>query len=142
MAVKKHKLDMAIQEDFCLLGIVTDDPDYKVCWRINQALDMMLVKQDDLVLFHKKLDTDQSFSVFSFDDEEALLTYRIIGNRGEPGYFLDELRNLDYLVHIQGEISAERINHFLNIAASLTGVRMAVPVDLAKIRQKERLYLW
>ena len=40
MAIKKHKLSLAIQEDFCLLGMVSDDPDYKLCWAINQALGM------------------------------------------------------------------------------------------------------
>ena len=102
MAIKKHKLDIAIEEDFCLLGVVSDEPDYKLCWMINQVLDQAFEKLDDLKLFHKKLQEEQAFSIYAYQDEDALVTYRIIKNRSGSGYFLDELKNLDYLVHIQG----------------------------------------
>jgi hypothetical protein len=142
MAIKKHKLSMAIQEDYCLLGLVSDDPDYKLCWNLNQALDMDLKKMDELKLYHKRLAVDQYFSLFIYQDEEALLTYRIIRNRSDQGFFLDELKNLDYLIHIQGEISPEKIGRFLQQAGSLSSVRMCVPVDLHKLRNRERLLLW
>jgi len=142
MAVKRHKLAMAIEEDFCLLGVVTDEPDYKLCWLINQALGTGFLKMDNLELFHRKLGRDQVFTLFAFSDEESLLTYRIIKNRAQEGFYLDEMKNLDYLVHIQGEIAAEKINSFLQGTAAIPGVRMCVPVDLKRIRNKERLFLW
>lgn len=140
--VKKHKLEVAIEEDFCLLGVVADEPDYKLCWRINEALELRFEKLDDLKLFHIKYGEDQIFSNFVFQDEEAMVTYRIIKNRSEQGYFLDELKNLDYLVHIQGEIITEKIGAFMQSLGKLTAVRMCVPVDLKKIKNKERLLLW
>ncbi len=142
MAVKKHKLDLAIQADFCLLGMVADEPDYKLCWMINNALGMAFEKLDDLKLFHRKLQEDQFFSIFGYQDEDALLSYRIINNKSDRGFFLDELKNLDFLVHIQGEITTDKINSFLHQSAALPPVRMCVPVDLNRIRNKERLLLW
>jgi hypothetical protein len=142
MAVKKHKLDMAIDEDYCLLGIVADEPDYKLCWLINRTLSTNFVRLDDLMLYNRKHKTDQQFSIFAFTDEDSLLTYRIIKNRGDAGYFLDGLKNLDYLVHIQGEVYPEKISTFLQGTASIQEIRMCVPVDLAKIRNQERLLLW
>ena len=131
-----------MEEDFCLLGVVADEPDYKLCWRINQVLELGLEKLDDLKLYHKKYQVEQVFSNFAFHDEEALVTYRIIKNRSEQGYFLDELKNLDYLVHIQGEIITDKINAFMQSVGTLLPVRMCMPVDLKKIRNKERLLLW
>ena len=133
---------MAIEEDFCLLGIVSDEPDYRLCWLINQALGTEFQKLDDLELYHRKLEQEQVFSLFVFADDESLLTYRIIKNRAAEGYYLDELKNLDYLVHIQGEIASERITTFLKLTAAIPEVRMCLPVDLKKIRNKERLLLW
>lgn len=133
---------MAIQENFCLLGMVSDEPDYRLCWMLNQTLGTDFQKQDDLELYHQKLEDNQIFSVFSYTDEEALLTYRIIRNRAENGYFLDELKNLDYLVHIQGEISQEKISAFLHGTGTIKGIRMCLPVDLTKIRSRERLFFW
>lgn len=142
MPVKKHILSMAIREDFCLLGMVSDDPDYKICWTINQVLNTDFQKQDDLKLFHRRLEVEQSFSLFAHHDEEAVCTYRIIRNRSDQGLFLDELRNLDYLIHIQGEINPGRIGAFLRQVGSLPGVRMCVPVDLKKLKNQERLWIW
>ena len=71
MGVKKHKLNLAIEEDFCLLGVVTDEPDYKLCWMINRFLDMNFEKQEELHLFHRKLNEEQVFSHFSYHDSDA-----------------------------------------------------------------------
>lgn len=142
MAVKKHKLDLAIEEDFCLLGVVSDEPDYKLCWMINQQLDMNFEKQDALQIYHRKMDLEQLFSNFSYHDDDALITYRLIKNRAEQGYFLDELKNIDYLIHIQGEINTSRIRNFMLSIAALEPVRMCVPSDLSRIKNKERLLLW
>jgi len=133
---------MAIEEDFCLLGLVSDEPDYKLCWLINQSLRMNFEKQDDLVLFHKKLEEEQDFSIFQFEDEEAMITFRIIKNRTDKGYYLEELKNLDYLIHIQGEISTEKISNFMLEVGGMDPVRMCVPCDLSRIRSFDRLLLW
>ncbi|MCK5066430.1 MAG: IPExxxVDY family protein [Bacteroidales bacterium] len=142
MAVKKHKLDMAIEEDFCLLGVVTDEPDYKLCWIINQSLRMNFEKQNDLKLFHSKIKEEQEFSNFLFEDEEAMITFRIIKNRTENGYYLEDLKNLDYLIHIQGEINTVKISNFMLSLGGLEPVRMCVPCDLSRIKNNERLLLW
>ena len=142
MAVKKHKLEVAMEEDFCLLGVVSDEPDYRLCWMINQQLGMAFEKSDDLTLQHRKYQEEQQFSMFVFEDEEALVTYRIIKNRAELGYFLDELKNLDYLVHVQGEIFSDQLSSFVHAANAIETVRMCVPVNLQKIKNKERLWLW
>lgn len=142
MAVKKHKLALAIDEDICLLGVVSDEPDYKLCWRLNQSLNMNFEKQEDLELFHRKLDVDQEFSLFYYHDEDSLVTYRLVKNRAEKGYFLDEFKHIDYLIHIQGEIEASRISSFITAVNALEPVRMCVPSDLSRIKNKERLLLW
>lgn len=142
MGVKKHKLALAIEEDFCLLGVVADEPDYKLCWLINQKLDMNFEKQEDLLLYHRKLNEEQVFSCFSFQDPDSLITYRIIRNRSENGYFLDELKHIDYLIHIQGEIQTGKISEFMRAVGSLEPVRMCVPSDLSRIKNKERMFLW
>jgi len=133
---------VAIDEDFALLGVVADQADYRLCLLINRAFGFDLRKQDNLVLYHKKLDREQEFSLFEYSDEESMLSYRVIKNRMDEGFFLDELKNLDYLIHIQGEITEESIASFFRLTATIPDVRLCVPVDLGKIRNKERLLLW
>jgi len=139
---KKHKLEVAMEEDFCLLGLVTDEPDYRLCWLLNRHLEMGFEKMDDLVLHHRKLHEEQEFSHFAYSDEEAMVTYRLIKNRTENGYFLEELKNIDYLIHIQGEIITDKIEPFLQITAKLEPIRICIPVNLQHLKNKERLMLW
>jgi hypothetical protein len=142
MAVKKHRLEMAMDEDFCLLGLVSDESDYRLCWLVNRAAGMDLERQEDLELYHAKMDVNQVFPLFAYTDTDSVLTYRIIKNRAEQGFYLDELKNLDYLVHIQGEVYPERVLEFMKTCVSVREIRMCVPVDLSKIRNLDRLLLW
>ncbi len=131
-----------MEENYCLLGISTDEPDYKLCWLINDQFRMSFLKTDNLVIFHKKLNEDQEFSLFQFDDENSMLVYRIIGNRCGTGHFLADLKNIDFLLHIQGDLVQDDISVLVNRLNSLDAIRLCVPVDLGRVKEKDRLQLW
>ena len=136
LALKKHRLEVAMEEDFCLLGVVSDEPDYRLCWMMNTQLGMAFQKTEDLLLNHRRFDEKQLISMFMFEEEDAMVTYRIIRNRADIGYFLDDL------IHIQGEIFPDQLRSFVRAAGSIDAIRMCVPVNLQKIKDKERLMLW
>lgn len=131
-----------MEEDFCLLGVVSDEPDYRLCWMINRQLEMGFEKTDDLLLLHRKYKEEQQFSLFVYKDEEAMVTYRVIKNKADIGHFLDDLKNLDYLIHIQGEIYSGPLSSFIQEVNAIEAIRMCIPVNLQKIKNKERLWLW
>jgi len=139
---KKHKLSVSMEENYCLLGISSDEPDYKLCWLINNQLRMSFVKTDNLQVFHKKLDIEQEFSMFHFEDDNAMLEYRLISNRSDAGYFLSDLKNIDYILHIQGDLINDNLSAFVLDLNSIETIRLCVPVDLKKVREKDRLQLW
>ena len=142
MNSKKHKLSVAFDEDYCLLGIVSDEPDYKLCWLINQQLGTSFTKGDDLVVFNSKMNQQQEISLFTYYDENKMVTYRLISNRLSSGYFLSDLKNIDYVLHIQGDVIANEIDELIGRIIKTDGIRMCVPVDVQKIRERERLHLW
>ena len=135
-------MSVSIEENYCLLGISTDEPDYKLCWFINDRFRMSFMKTDNLRVFHKKLNEDQEFSLFQYDDENSMLVYRIIGNRSDEGNFISELKNIDFLLHIQGDLIQDDISRLVRQLNSLHAVRMCVPVDLGKLKEIDRLQLW
>ena len=142
MTLKKHKLSVSIDENYCLLGILSDEPDYKLCWLINDKLKMAFAKSDDLPFFNKKTASENLFSMFIFDDENAMLTYRFIRNRSESACFLSDLVNLDYVLHIQGDLIPDDLDTLVSKLNSLKEIRMCVPVDLGKLKDRDRLQLW
>lgn len=142
MVKKTHRLNISIDENYCLLGIACDEPDYKLCWLINNNLSTEFKRIENIELFSAKAADKQSFTVFQFVDEATLLTYRIIKNRSDNGFFLDEFKAIDYIVHIQGDILQDEITDFIKEVSKIHSVRMCVPVDLAKIKDRIRLELW
>jgi len=139
---KKHKLSVSLDEDFGLLGIASDEPDYKLCWLINDRLQTSFVKIDDLILFNRKAELEQLFSIFLYSDENTMMTYRLIRNRSENGFFIPELKNIDYVLHIQGEITTDDLDKLIKNMGRVSSIRFCVPVDLGRIKDKERLHLW
>jgi len=139
---KTHKLLTAIDDNIGLIGLASDEPDYRLAWLINEETGSGFVRMDDLRIFHKKLGVEQIFPLFQFDDDDSLLTYRLIGNRCDDSYFLEEVRNLDYLIHIQGEIFPDELARFLKRISGVSSVRMCVPVDLNRLKSTERIFLW
>lgn len=142
MCPKKHKLSVSIDEDYCLLGVVSDEPDYKLCWLVNQQTGASYARADDLRIFSAKQNAEQLVSLFIHEDEQRFLTYRLIVNRTSEGYFLPELKNIDYFLHIQGEIIPENISQVIKKLNAIPAVRMCVPVDLGKVKEREKLQLW
>ena len=139
---KKHKLSVAIEEDYCLLGIASDEPDYKLCWLINQQMDTSFARVDNLVVYNSKLNEQQEVALFVYHDENKMVTYRLIGNRLSTGYFLSDLKNIDYVLHIQGDFVTNEIDEFISRVVKAPGIRLCVPVNLQKIREHDRLHLW
>lgn len=131
-----------MEEDYCLLGIVSDEPDYKMCWLLNQVLHTGFTREEDLVLFNKKLGEEQEISLFTHEDEQRMATYRIIVNRANNGHYLAELKQIDFFLHIQGEIDTEHIRQLIGTIGRMSAVRMCVPVDLSLVKDRQRLQLW
>jgi len=143
MAGKKiHKLQTAIDDEIGLIGLSSDEKDYRLAWFLNEEAGTCFVRMEDLLIYHKKLEEEQTFSLYQYYDEDSLLTYRLISNRSENGYFLEDVRNLDYLIHIQGEIFPEELQQLLDRISRVSTVRMCIPVDLKRLKNSERLYLW
>lgn len=142
MAKKVHRLLTAIDDNIGLIGLSSDESDYRLVWLINEEAGTGFIRMEDLTLYHKKLDSEQAFPLFQYYDDDSLLTYRLIGNRCENGFFLEEVKNLDFLILIQGEVFPDEMERFLEKIGRVTSVRMCVPVDLNRLRSTERLYLW
>ncbi len=109
---------------------------------MNQHLNFSLSRTSDLKIFNKKLGIDIEVSLFVYFDENTMMTYRIIGNRAPAGYFLPELKNIYFLLHIQGDLVPGDIQELIRKLNEINPVRMCVPVDLSKIRDKDLLQLW
>ena len=134
---KKHKLNVSFDYNFRLIGIASHEKDYKLVWSINQVLDLNFVRQEDHIVFNKKLDTDQSFS--HFIAEENNIIYNLLSNRSEDGFLADEINNFDYLLQIIGDITDAERNEIIKKIKSVDKVLTAIKLDPNCLASKHKL---
>jgi hypothetical protein len=101
---KIHKLVSESNEPLSLIGIVSHENDYRLSWAFNQYLNLKFIKTSSLTLEHPKREENPVFSVFKFDDEECFVQYFLIANKSENGFLVPELKNVDYILKITGDI--------------------------------------
>lgn len=107
MAKKIHKLKETKEPGHFLIGISSYDNDYRVCWDLNNTLGTDLQRTENFTLFNSKLNTDQIFSVFRYEDDTKYLIYKLIRNKGAEGVLVEEWKKIDFLLKISGEITKQ-----------------------------------
>lgn len=139
MSKKIHKLNVNEHYDFGLIGIASPENDYRLIWAINNTMGFSFVKHSDLEIWHKLLQDPQSFPQFRFLDEETLISYRLIANKSENGYLLEEMTNIDYLIQITGEMDSGYIEKLVKNLNTLDGVTLAFPLDPTRLKSRIKL---
>mgnify|MGYP006928171136 CR=1 FL=1 len=124
-----YKLDAEYDYDFLLLAISCYEKDYRMCWLINKALGIEMSREEDL---EKKQREEESFhSVFSASVDDDTIQFTLIRNRTEHGVLLPELRQVDYLLRIDGSMeTASDIAECLRAIPQVVGVYEVDPMEL------------
>jgi hypothetical protein len=141
MPKKIHTLKEKEIIDFGLIGISTPENDYRMSWMLNNAFEFKLSRREDLEIFHRKLDDPQAFHQFRYFDEESMMHYRLLANKCENGYLLEEMPNLDYILQIIGELDREYIEGMVRKLRSLDGIALAASINPASLKSRKKLML-
>jgi hypothetical protein len=104
---RKFKADMPAKQKFPLrdtssqdvqcIGLLTDEPDYRLCWLLNHRYNLGLQRCDDLTLTVAKAPLPQSFSCFISSGHKAGALYKLISNRSNEGLWLTRFPQINFL---------------------------------------------
>ncbi|MFA6127585.1 MAG: hypothetical protein WC699_09785 [Bacteroidales bacterium] len=84
------------------LGILTDEPDYRLCWLLNHCFAWDLVRTADLVVQDKKSSIFQTYSSFSGHSPHQQ-EIRLFSNRSVEGHWLTIFQQVDYLLVVPAD---------------------------------------
>lgn len=141
MKKRSHKLAGEPDYRFFLIGISSHENDYHLCWAINQKLNITLQKKANYVLFIPPLNDNREFSFYSFEDEDNLLTYYLLSNRCDDGFLIKELKNLDFLMQVHGDLSEEEKETLIRDLRSMSVIIASFPIDPLSLKSRDRLLL-
>lgn len=138
----KHTLEIEYDYGFVLIGISSHEKDYRICWAINNKLELELIKTESLEIKEKKLDNPSHYALFVCNREEEFSEYFLIANRSEKGILIPEQKQMDYFLIIkEEEIKEEKVTDLIKKIKEITLVQTAVRIDASTLKSKQNLIL-
>ena len=160
----KHTLEIEYDYDFVLIGISSHEKDYRLCWTLNNKLNIDLVKKESLEIKGKKQTTPSYFSFFMFDNPDAFMEYSVIANfseskslaltettlfategksktssQSENEFLIPEHKQMNYLFVIRGELENEEVNEIIQEIKNIDIVLTAIRIDPKSLKSKQNL---
>jgi hypothetical protein len=157
MAVHKLHLEDFDQIDYNLIAIHTSLEDYKLAFKLNQALNIRLSKNEKEIPIEVK-DKVAHFSRFTFEDEEKMIVWDLIQNKREIDLpvqtrtvnlfenkyitsqisFVNELKKVDYFLKVDDN-SNFKIKEIIDKINRMDTVSTVYEVNAHQIKSKNNL---
>ncbi len=126
--MKKYLLNFSTEStnNIYAAGISCTEPDYKLCWLLNNTLNTDLTKSDDIVISNKD-NTNDSFLLYKYIYDDIDLQLFLISNKNEGRILLDKLKNIDYIFVMKGIDADSQIFSKLKTIESIS----IIPFDIS-----------
>jgi hypothetical protein len=158
----KHLLTLEPDFDFVLIGISSHAKDYRICWALNNTLNIELKKIESLeIKGNKKQSTPSFFSAFEFEDADNFIEYFVLANLSEGKaytananslfeeedakesreneFLIPEYKQMNYFFIVKGEVSDNRVDDLLTQIKELDIVLTAITIDVTSLKSKQNL---
>ena len=132
----RHKLEFDPPEtDFLLFGISSQSKDYRLVWILNKNLGLNLKRAEDIIP-----DELSRFALFSYEDTESRLKYFLSAVKNDGKLFMKELKQMDYLFIIEGNVESVDSNNLLAQIKQSETVLAVYPLNPEIIKTKQHLF--
>lgn len=131
---KVVKLQVDNEIRFALVGISSHENDYRLVWAINNQLGTSFTRTGDLVVHQPKTGSDLEFSRYIYTDEDTYITYSLISNRCDNGFLFADIRNFDFLMKVNGEMSSHDMQALVKKLKSIEVVSACYLLEPLKIK--------
>lgn len=135
--MKKSKLLIEYEYDFELVGIRSSAKGYRLAWLINSALQIHLVKQEDLAVEFKKGE-EKKFSFYAHEGRiNRLKLFKNKPSESDPGkYFLvPEFPHYDFIFLIQMD-DKTLIENSVAQLRQVPSIELVSPIPLEGLKSK------
>lgn len=79
------------------------------------------------------------FALYLYDDEDTFYLYHLISNKCEEGRLLEELKNIDFLMMLQGDFTEAFSSGFQKSLKNIESIHGVFRIDPASLKNREYL---
>lgn len=135
---KKLSKNIDYFEEYHTLAIVSHLKDYTLCYHINLALKLDLIKYEDLVFAPQQVE-ENSFSWYYFEDRANRTFYYLIGNKGENTYLISSHKTVDYFFLIKKPIDHQFIKSITSRLRKIPNIAAVFDFNMTQFKNMDLL---
>jgi hypothetical protein len=135
-----HKLIFQPEQTIILLGISSHENDYRISWALNEYLGFHFTKTENHKVLNQRLKEFQEFSVYLYTEKEDSPIYRLLSNRCENGFLVEELKNIDFLLLIEEKEATISAVDLTAKIKSIPFVAAVFPIEWTTLKSKSKLF--
>jgi hypothetical protein len=136
---RQVKLKSFSEHPILIFGIVSTENLVKLSWIINHSIKINLSQADSITVLDSKTGHTSEFSLTQFEDETSQVKWSLVVNRSKPFCFLNEFRNIDYLLFISCTNNPDSYVHLNIELKKIKEISSVIPIRNEKIKKKERI---
>ena len=158
----KHTLQVEYDYNFVLIGIVSQEKDYRVCWALNNKLELELTKSESLEIKGKKQDSPSYFSLYLYNQEDDFKEYSVISNFSESKisekktlnlfddikvttaysqneWLIPEYKQMNYFFVIKGDVTEDEVEEIINKIQEIELIQAVLKINVEQLKSKQNL---
>lgn len=140
---KKLKIPFNVDNDFVLIGIVSNMEDYRIAHFVNKRLNIELKKGIDFLFFDLKTNSDFAYSFYEFVDEIGFLEYVLLENKNNNALIINYFKNYDYFLIISGvvfKIDCSKITEIISGVPNIQVVKVLLNTNSSTIMKSGKIF--
>jgi len=135
-----HKLSSEAEQTLILLGISSHESDYRISWALNEYLGFHFTKTDNHRALNPRLKEFREFSTYLYIEKEDSLSYRLISNRCDNGFLIEELKNIDFLLLVEEKEPSATTADLITKIKAIPFVSAVFSIDWVLLKSKKQLF--
>ena len=136
--MSKKKLELELEVEAAVIGIVTSLKDYKLAWKINQVFKIELILENDLVI---NLPRSTKLALSNYCYQTDFYKIDLIKNKGIDNekvvYLAKELVQIDYFLLIEGGDYFMETSEIIQQLQSINEISFVQLIDTTKLKSKD-----
>lgn len=137
LVLDNQALEDEFFEDIKLLGLVSAAEPYHLAWRVSRHLQWNFEREHDFDIHISEL----SFPVYHLNDHTKFFEQFIISNRCKSFYLLQEIKHIDFLWMLKGNLQTETLTQIQHFLKSIPVITTSFELNPYQLKMKQYLIM-